>query len=108
MGVASMSKANCWEFKKCDRQPGGKLAGEYGVCPAATNDLVDGIHGGKNAGRACWVVAGTFCDGTVQGTEAQKQHKCRRCDFFKCVKKEESPSGFLMSILEITKGIEKS
>lgn len=96
-----MAKMNCWEFKKCDRQPGGRLTGELGICPAATDSTLNTIHGGKNAGRACWVVAGTFCGGAVQGSEAQKQHSCWKCDFFQLVKKEESlsPLGFSTTTL---------
>lgn len=105
-----MPKKNCWDLKNCGRQPGGRMVGEHGVCPAATNELLDGIHEGKNAGRACWVVAGTFCGGVVQGTEAQKQHNCWKCDFFQLVKKEEtsSPCGFSSSLLGMKRVLEKS
>ena len=105
-----MSLANCWEFKKCERQPGGRLTGELGVCPAATHETLGGVHGGKNAGRACWVVAGTFCGGAVQGSEAQKQHNCWKCDFFQLVKNEEAPSpnGFSTTLLGMKKVLEKS
>lgn len=82
-------KKNCWEVKGCGREPGGKNAKELGVCPAATEEKIDGLHGGKNAGRACWAVAGTFCEGRVQGTFAQKYQDCSLCDFFKQVRKEE-------------------
>jgi hypothetical protein len=74
---------------KCGREPGGKKAKERGVCPAATDERLDGVHGGKNAGRACWVVAGTFCEGMVQGTFAQKYQDCSACPFYKQVRKEE-------------------
>jgi len=47
------------------------------------------VHGGKSSGRACWVVAGTFCGGTIQGTFARKQVACKRCDFYKKVHHEE-------------------
>ncbi len=85
-------KLNCWEFKACGRQPGGKRAGELGVCPATTEKGLNGIHGGKNAGRACWLVAGTLCGGTVQGTFALKYGDCEKCDFFKAVMEKEWPS----------------
>lgn len=105
-----MPMTNCWEFKKCDRQPGGKLVGELGICPATTDKALNGIHGGMNAGRACWVVAGTFCGGAVQGTEAQKQHNCWKCDFFQLVRKEETASaiGFSSTLLGMKKVLEKS
>ena len=84
-----MEKKNCWEFKQCNRQPGGLLSGELGVCPASVDTTLNGAHGGKNAGRACWAVAGTFCGGAIQGTEAQKKHNCWMCNFFQQVKREE-------------------
>ena len=42
--------------------------------------------GGISAGRTCWVVAGTFCDGEVQGTFGQKLKDCTLCDFFRLVR----------------------
>ncbi len=66
---------NCWEFMKCGREKGGNKAGELGICPA---------HPEK--GRECWKVAGTFCGGKVQGTEAQKHDTCLVCDWYKIIK----------------------
>ena len=108
-GGQIMSKLNCWEYKKCERQPGGMLAGELGICPASLLDKLNGVHEGKNAGRACWAIAGTFCGGTVQGTEAQKQHNCWKCDFFQHVRKEEDKSaqGFSTTMLGMMKVLEK-
>ena len=63
---------NCWEHKKCGRTPGGKNVAEMGVCPAYT----------EKAGQACWLVAGTFCGGQVQGTFAKKEKSCMMCDFY--------------------------
>jgi hypothetical protein len=85
-------KLHCWEFKGCGRQPGGERTCELGVCPAATDEKLDGLHGGKNAGRACWLVAGTMCEGKVQGTFAQKYGNCEKCDFFKAVMEKERPA----------------
>jgi hypothetical protein len=92
-------KRNCWEFKKCGREPGGKHAKEHGVCPAAAEDRLESVHGGKKAGRACWVVAGTFCGGEVQGTFAKKLHDCQKCDFYEQVRMEEGDSLLESSIL---------
>ncbi|EKD33027.1 MAG: hypothetical protein ACD_76C00102G0007 [uncultured bacterium] len=83
-----MSRSNCWEFKRCGREPYGAKAQTLGVCPAATERRLDGVHGGRNSGRACWVVAGTFCRGEVQGTYADKEHRCSQCDFFLRVREE--------------------
>ena len=79
---------NCWEFEKCGREPYGENVRELGVCPAALETKLDGVHGGKNAGRACWVVAGTFCNGGVQGVFAQKYESCKDCNFYLKVQQE--------------------
>jgi hypothetical protein len=84
-----MTKLNCWDFKKCGRQPGGAKVAELGVCPTASMDALDGTNGGKNAGRSCWAVTGSFCGGTVQGTYAAKLQNCMKCDFYKLVHDEE-------------------
>ena len=76
---------NCWEFKKCGREPGGSKAKELGICQAAEDKTLDGVHGGKNAGRSCWAVCGTLCGGKVQGTYAEKLGNCLQCDFYKVV-----------------------
>lgn len=85
-----MSKDNCWEVKKCERQPGGKNVEELGLCPAASIKKMNGVNNGKNGGRVCWVVTGTFCGGKAQGTYAQKIASCLKCEFFKQVQNEES------------------
>ncbi len=87
--IVQMIKLNCWESKRCGREPGGKEAAVAGVCPACTDTKLHGIHSGINAGRTCWVIAGTMCNGRVQGTFAQKYNDCRICDFYHEVKLEE-------------------
>jgi len=62
---------NCWEFKKCGRQMGGKNEKELGLCPAYPDN-----------GRKCARIAGTLCGGHVQGTFANKLGDCIRCDFY--------------------------
>ena len=84
-----MAKLNCWEFKKCGRQPNGNKSMELGICPTSIKEKYDGTNFGKNSGRCCWKVAGTLCDGTVQGTYAHKMISCEECDFYLAVKKEE-------------------
>ena len=86
----------------CGREPGGKNARELGICPASTDKRLDNIHGGKNSGRACWVIAGTFCDGIVQGTFAQKYLDCTKCTFYRQVMKEEG-SGYQTSLVLLKK-----
>lgn len=83
-------KLNCWQFRKCGRQQGGRNAERLGVCPASLDCRLDGIYGGRNAGRACWMVAGTLCNGTPQGSFTEKHWECESCGFYKKVLKEES------------------
>ena len=82
-------KRNCWEHKKCGREPGGAKADELGVCPVTTATCLDEMHGGRMGGRTCWVVTGTLCGGKVQGSLAQKAKNCTACDFYKIVTDEE-------------------
>jgi len=82
-------KLNCWELKQCGRQPGGEKEGEICPCPAGEPSIVYDRHDGIFAGRCCWRVAGTLCEGEVQGVYAKKIKDCRECDFYKMVKDEE-------------------
>ncbi len=86
-----MKKRNCWEVMKCGRQPKGKYEEEFGACPAATDSSFDGAHGGHNAGRMCWAVAGTFGPSAC-GTFIEKHQDCTRCRFYRQVGREEEDS----------------
>jgi hypothetical protein len=107
---SGIGKKNCWEHKNCGRYPGGPRSAELGVCPVTVHQDLHGAHGGNNAGRACWVIAGSLCGGTIQGTYAQKLTNCWRCDFFNAVKQEEDPTdhGFSATRLGMQKVIEKA
>ena len=83
-----MKRKNCWEVIKCGREQCGKNE-NLGVCPAALPSTLNGINNGHYGGRYCWNFAGTFCEGEVQGTVAQKMRNCLECGFFKLVKEEE-------------------
>jgi hypothetical protein len=84
-----MKKLNCWEFKKCGREPGGAKAEELGVCPAAVEDKYQGVNKGKNSGRACWLVPGTLCDIKMKGKRLKKQWECSQCMVFQVIREEE-------------------
>lgn len=51
----------CWELKNCEKSD----------CP---------VHGQEN--MRCWLVAGTFCRGEVQGRFAQKLGNCAKCEVY--------------------------
>lgn len=82
-------KINCWEYKACGREPGGERVRELGICPAAAEARVSGMHGGVKGGRVCWALSGTLCHNAVQGSFASKVGGCLQCDFYNLVSKEE-------------------
>ncbi len=84
-----MKRPNCWEFKQCGREPGGLRANQLGVCPAAKENASSGMNRGKHAGRYCWRVAGTFCEGKLEGMFAAGLISCSHCDFYRLVQEEE-------------------
>ncbi len=100
---------NCWEHQKCGRERGGARVHELGICPASMERRLDAVHGGKNGGRSCWAVAGTFCKGKVQGTFADKSHNCLTCAFYQLVKEQEEtrflPSTVILKRLEGAGGL---
>ena len=89
---SNSSKLNCWEVKQCGRQPGGEHVESLGLCQAALEKRLHGVHGGEKGGRACWVIAGTLCQGKVQGVFAKKYRTCKECDFYRMVHVEEGPN----------------
>ncbi|RJR18540.1 MAG: hypothetical protein C4581_06270 [Nitrospiraceae bacterium] len=97
--MPSEKPLNCWEVKKCGREPGGPRADELGVCPSSTEQRLHGVHSGHNAGRACWVIAGSMCGGKIQGTFAEKYQDCSICDFYMKVKSEEHRNFLMISTL---------
>jgi len=95
-----MSKQNCWEHLNCGREPGGSKIKELGICPASTDASADGFLGGKNAGRACVYIVGTFCGGKTQGNHEQKRAHCERCEFYQHLRREH---GAEMTVLQFGK-----
>jgi len=78
---------NCWEIKKC---------GLENNCPAKHETKLNGIHGGENGGRACWIVHGTLCDNEIQGDHTEKYTRCYQCEAYNIVREEEA-SNFLVA-----------
>jgi hypothetical protein len=96
-----MQKLNCWEFNRCGRVS-GKGQNSAGACPVSTEARLNMVHGGYQAGRACWVIAGTHCRGEVQGDFAKKYSNCEKCDFYRQVRQEEGAK-FQLSIVLLNK-----
>jgi diguanylate cyclase len=82
-------KINCWEFNKCGNKANDDIFAEPRICPASTEFCTDSVNDGKNGGRACWAIAGTFCGSEIEGVNACKMSNCMDCDFYKLVQKEE-------------------
>jgi two-component system NtrC family sensor kinase len=70
-------QVKCWEYMKCGRDQDCSLK-----CPAY-----------PNFGRVCWAVAGTFCEGKIQGTFAQKYEDCNKCEFYQKARAEKGTQG---------------
>ena len=85
-------KKNCWDFKNCGRQPGGIHSKEKGECVTASMSIYDGVNGGINGGRVCWMIAGISCEDQIQETFLHKLESCAKCDFHEAIKAEEGPN----------------
>src|SRR5512135_322197 len=94
---------NCWQYMSCGRELGGAQADRLGVCPASTDTRLDGVHGGQNAGRACWVIAGSFTKAGGEMALARGHKDCAKCEFYSVVNSEEDryvwPTAFLQKLL---------
>lgn len=66
-----MNHIRCYEYMKCGRELGGRHVEEFGYCPAA-------LAPDNN----CWLVAGTMCSGTIEGSYAQKIDTCIICAYY--------------------------
>ncbi|MBN1943836.1 MAG: hypothetical protein JW849_11135 [Phycisphaerae bacterium] len=89
-GIRAVTQpVNCWEFMQCGREPGGRLARELGICPAARKSPYDSENEGRFAGRACWKVFGTFCEGHVERSMTRKALHCIDCPFAQKVAEEQ-------------------
>jgi hypothetical protein len=81
---------NYWEVMKCGFGPYGAKTKANGVCPAAQENSLDGVHGGKYGGRACWFVDNTFGGKKgAQGDFIKKYPVCMNCKFYWQVREEE-------------------
>ncbi len=84
-----MSKKNCWEYNKNCRNVHGAADSRSLPCPSSTMVSLSGLNGGKNAGRICWNIAGSFSGHGIRKIALNDRPSCVRCDFFKLVEAEE-------------------
>ena len=71
----SKSRKSCWVVKKCPSE-------KKKECPAWE----------FQAGKLCWFISGTICDGTVHKNWKEKMKLCRSCEILKYVLKGKSES----------------
>jgi len=96
-------KLNCWEYSKCGYGPDGVNSLKKGMCcPVATSGIHDGINHGKNAGRFCWTMSGTFCNEVAGQPTCFKLCDCIRCPFMAKVIEEEERN-FLLNPQQVAK-----
>lgn len=57
---------DCWEIRSCPHSTRSE-------CPAWEFD----------AGKLCWFINGTICDGSIQKNWKEKMKICQTCDIFK-------------------------
>lgn len=92
---------NCWEYMRCGYEPDGRNDYRPQVCPAPVMVEFDGVNRGKNGGRFCWCIAGTYCRGRRQGGHDEKFFtRCLQCAFFQEVQGQEGRR-FILSKIEL-------
>ena len=94
-------RINCWEAKCCGREPRDDGGSEMDICPVFDALEYDGVNDGQYGGRFCWVVAGTLCEGRVQGEFAQKFIDCMSCDFYALVVHEQGVHSVVVNPMEL-------
>lgn len=93
---------------QCGHEKGGLLEEKAGLCPVSVDTVHDGINSGAFGGRFCWAVAGTMCNGKVQGTFAEKRQSCVQCPFYKLVRAEEGSLNIRTKFLKFVRPNSKS
>ncbi len=83
------NKRNCWDFMKCGKGPGGSRVEDEGICPVAEESMADGLNGGENGGRICWIIAETCDNDKVQCSDFHRKDSCFSCEFRYKVMNEE-------------------
>ncbi len=66
-----MKAVNCWEYMQC----GTEVMEE---CPAF-----------PHSGRCCYLISGTMGNHEVQGSYLLKIPRCRQCEFYRLLQKEQ-------------------
>ena len=74
---------------KCGREIGGDKTDKLGVCPVAAETSANGLSGGINGGRICWIIAENCNNGDIQCSDLHRKSSCFACEFRYKVTMEE-------------------
>ena len=74
-------KYNCWEFMKCGKGQTDNNQGKSDICPIVFETSANGLNGGDNGGRICWIVATNGCKGKVKCFDLHREDSCFQCEF---------------------------
>jgi hypothetical protein len=96
--IAMVRKYNCWDFMKSGKGPSGNRSEKYDVCPIASESAANGLNGGENGGRICWIIAENGCKCNVKCSVRNIGHSCFQCEFRYKVMAEEG----LLNVCEAT------
>jgi len=80
--IEMVDKLNCWDFKKCCDKSLSNHASESILCPVKKEFNANGLNGGINGGRICWVIMDSHC-------KKKPQSACFQCEFSYKVMAEE-------------------
>lgn len=73
----------------CGRGPNGDKKDKCSVCPVTTEILADGLNGGVNGGRMCWVIVDNCPGDENDSSRTQEKSFCFQCEFRYKVMAEE-------------------
>jgi hypothetical protein len=66
---------------KCGKGPSDNGNGKSDICPIAFENSANGLNGGTNAGRICWIIANNGCKGKVKCSDLHRENSCFQCEF---------------------------
>ena len=100
MNIMSDNRMNCWEFKQCGREPGGRNVEKYGRCSVPVSVEHNGMNNGKNGGRSCWILREAACEKIMRACRVDEIKECRQCRFHIHVKKSECSGRFFHKLIQ--------
>jgi hypothetical protein len=83
---------------KCGKGPSKNGNSKSNICPVASETSANGLNGGINGGRICWVIAEDGCKDKVKCSDLYRGDLCYQCEFRYNVRNEEG----LLSVCKST------